>query len=376
MKIKLYQFNLLVLILLVSMISCSKESPLDNEGAVQFVFDGSIDGSNVKYEAGKNNYILNTSFVDGGANDILLMRGEFLNKADTNNILRFEFYGYDEQDNSNLLQNVFQPGNIFSTSTDSVAVVSGNYELQFDALNNPALNHKWNFGGGDIDSGASVSRIYSPNDPVNVTLATFIPQTGCTDSVTNSIDLSDLACQIQFETLLTGINTYSFDADSGYTNYTWLINGVDQMINNKLFTQSFVNPVRHVVELIATNANCTSSWKAVIVPDSLNGCFAGFKYTVLQQPSAILRQRSVANTAVITYITNGKTYRSQKIGSSNQSNRNVFSLASAGAYDNNPAGQRTIRLNGGVDTYLYNVNDQNDSIAIKSSKVSIAVAHP
>lgn len=382
MKMKFNQ-NILVLILIVSLFSCNKESPQDTKGPVQFFFDGTIGSEKENFEAGKNDYFMRTDFSDAGPDDVLLMTGAFVNKSNPQNeYLQFDFYGYDPQDNSNLLQNVFNPRDVASTSTDSLLSMTGNYEFQFDALNNPAMSHNWDFGDGATDVGASVRHIFNPSiTPLaSVTLTTTIAQINCIDSITNTIDLTDINCQAQFDAmaLSPNLDSFNFTAPTGFTSYTWFINGINQGVNTPIFTKSFTAGVRQTVELAVTLGNCSTSWQAVVTPDTntIGGCFAGYEFTTLQQPTPTFNTRSPMRTAVITYAKNGKIYKSQKGGNVNQSNRTVFTIVNSEAYDNNANGQKTIRLQGTVNTFLYNVNNVNDSIPIVSSNLSIAVARP
>jgi PKD domain len=90
-----------------------------------------------------------------------------------------------------------------------------------------------------------------------------------------------------------------------------------------------------------------------------------------------LSPRQNLSSCIITHNINGKTYKSFKNNKNiNQSLKPIFIIKKSMPFINNPAGQKTVKLIGSVNTYLYNVNNAADSIYIKCDKVSIAVAVP
>jgi PKD domain len=97
-------------------------------------------------------------------------------------------------------------------------------------------------------------------------------------------------------------------------------------------------------------------------------------YSVVSQQ---LLPRQNLSSCIITHNISGKTYKSFKNNSSiNQSKKPIFNLKYSAPFQKNPAGQKTLKLIGSVDTYLYNVNNAADSIKIKCDNVRIAVAVP
>lgn len=365
--------------------SCSKNAvPEDLTGPVQFFFNGTIGNNDINYQAGENNYFLNTYFQDAGATDVLKMFGSFEDKTDsTADYLRFQFYGYDSVNNDFVQTNVlFDDRDVFSYSQDSTQVTSGVLELKFDAINLFGSTHNWDFGDGSpAATAATVNHIYTTTSPVNVTLASTMPLTNCSETVTNTIDLSNLqTCQVQFDVAPQGaaLDSFKYLATTGFNNYDWRINGTSLQIDTAEIGQMYNDSIRREVQLIASKlgGTCSSTWNAVITPTVNAACFAGFKYTILQQPTTITSARPSFNTCIITYRKDGVIYSSFKNDGSDQSKRVIFSINSTSAYENNAAGQKTIRLNGTVNTFLYNQNNQNDSIPIVSSQISLAVAHP
>ncbi len=381
MRMKSFINDLLFLLLVtIGLFSCSKEKPMDVQGNVVFRFNGTIDSRSTVFEAGENNYYLKTSYQDNGADDVLLMRGEFLDKTDpTDNYLRFEFFGYDSANNANILQNVFNQVNFNSFSSDSTFQSIGSTVLKFNSIYGTGGNISWNFGDGTIGTGDSITHSFSPNSlGSNVTMSAFYPSVVCSDSVTNFINLDDpVNGQVQFNVSALGLSLDSFElsATQGFANYSWDFgNQTTQQGINSVVQVTYNDSLRKTITLNATGSLLTSSWKAVITPK--NTCFAAFTYSVLSLPSTTSSLRVPYKTCIVTYRRNGITYRSYKDDITDQSMRNIFSLKEAQAYENNPEGQRTIRLIGSVNTFLYNENDLTDSIAITSSDVSIAVAHP
>jgi len=382
MKMRKWINGLLVLLVL-SIASCQKaDIPSSDLGAVLFKFDGSIDG-NVVFEAGENNYIMHTDYVDNGNSDVLLMRGEFRNKSNTDDdFLRFEFYGYDSVNNTNILQNVFNQTDFKSYSQDTLEQITGSNILKFYTLYGTSSNVDWDFGDGSIGTGDTAIHTYSSvlND-VTVTMTSYNALANCTDTVANFINLTDpINNQVQFGVIptTTNLDSFEFTATVGFNTYTWDFGDLippQQLTINTAMTY-YGDSSRKTIELTATKAGLVSYWKAVINPNRIAPCFAAYKYDVLSTPVKNVSQRVPYKSCIITYKKNGATYRSYKNNSSNQSNRNVFVLANASPYENNAEGKATLRLQGAVNTYLYNVNNANDSIRMNSNELTIAVAHP
>jgi len=370
-------------LVLATLASCSKQEVPDNQfGQVQFAFSGTINDQAVSYEAGKNNYVLFTDFSGSGANDVLLMSGEFRDKsAPKDDFLRFQFFGYDSIENDNVLQNVFSQSNFPSYSEDVTTQSVGNTQLKFTSLYGMGAVITWDFGDGTTGAGDSVTHTFpSALNNTVVNMKTFFPIYNCGDSVSNTINLNDPAnAQVQFDinVLSQAIDSFQFNASNNFNQYNWDFgNSTTQMGGASAFV-TYADTLRKEVELTAiSTTSLNSNWKAVVTPSASAPCFAAFSFDVLQTPTRVTSQRVPYRTCVITYKSREKTYRSFKNDASNQSNRSVFILNNATAYEDNPEGQSTIRLNGTVSTFLYNVNDVNDSIPIVSSNVSIAVAHP
>lgn len=371
----------LFVLITICIVSCSKETPLDSQGEVVFKFDGTIGSTAEVFEAGENNYFLSTSYQDSGPNEILLMRGEFLDKTNpTDNYLRFEFYGYDSVDNSNILQKVFDQTSYNSFSIDSTLQTVGVTTLNFNSIfSNAQAVINWDFGDGSFAQGDSVSHAFAPTmNDANVTMTAFYPSANCTDSVSNLINLLDpINNQVQFNVSPLGVNldSFQFNATPGFNSYSWDFgNSTTQTTFNPAAQVTYTDSLRKTITLNASNALATSTWRAVVTPNIT--CYAAYTYTVSSLPSVLSSIRAPYKTCIITYKKNGTVYRSYKNDLTDQSMRNVFSLSSAQAYDNNPAGERTIRLIGSVNTHLYNVNNLTDSIPIIGNNISIAVAHP
>lgn len=375
---KMYIKYLLFAFVMFGFLSCQKETPTDQQGDVTFRFDGTIGADNVVFEAGVNDYILDASYTGGGANDLLLMSGEFSNKVNAAaDMLSFKFYGYDSASNAGILQNVFNQTNYNSYSADSTIVTLGDYRLQFYTVGFGG-NHTWDFGDGSTGIGDSVSHTYSANTTGNVpvTLNSFYPQPGCGDSVINTLNFNDLVnSKIGFSfSANQTFDNYVFTATGNTTAFNWdLGNGFTP--TGPTATVNYTDSLPKTIQLAANIVSSTYYWRAKITPYTAS-CLSFFDYDILSTPTTISSIRLPYKTCIINYRKNGVTYSSYKGDNSNQSGRTVFTLNSASAYEKNPAGQPTIQLLGSVQTYLYNENNINDSIQINASNVKIAVAHP
>lgn len=372
------KFIVFLFIAMFFMLGCSKKRvPGNTVGEVQFYFEGNIGNDNKSYLAGENDYVMQTDFVDAGPNDVLRMLGTFAKSSTPNSdYLRFEFYGYDSVNNSFLMQNIFNSSDLYSFSEDIAYQTVGVNKVQFDAPNIFGSKHVWDFGDGAKDSAATVIHTYTLNSPVNVKLTSSYQFLNCTDSITNVIDLANMAtCKAMFDYQPVTLDSIVFLASAGFINYNWKINGVDQFINSQDLAKNFSDTFRKEIQLTASSFGCTSVWKGAIRAGG-NYCAAVFKYTILDKQSIVSTMRLPFKTCIITYEKAGEIYKSFKPDGSDQSNRVVFKLNSVDNYLQNEKGQETFQLSGSVNTFLYNVNNPNDSIPIQNSKLRIAIAHP
>ncbi len=368
----------MLLCLLLGQFSCQKELVSNDIGAVRFLFEGTIDGLPVNFQAGENNYYLYTNYRDAGSRDVLVMQGEFRDKADSSqNYLRFEFYGYDSVKNDDILANVFNQSAFYSLSQDSTFVATGLMQLNFiNLLSNGGITF-WDFGDGSTATGDSVMHTYSPNlQTVDVTMVSNNGLIGCVDSITNTINLADiLNSQVQFDVATNPtFDSFALSASQGFTAYFWDF-GNGQLGQGLNAIVMYTDSLKHMVELTATRPGISSSWRGILQNTS-QPCLATFLFDIVSIPNTITNIRPPYKACVITYNTGGKTYSSYKNNGTDQSGKVVFNMNEAYGYDLNQFGQKTIGLQGTVNGFLYNVQNPADSIAIKGSSISITVAHP
>ncbi len=361
--------------------SCQKSVDPNTTGQVAFTFSGIIDTS-ILLEAGEDNMMMYTDYIDNGNTDVLLMKGEFRDKTNPNShFLRFEFYGYDSAQNNDIQQNVFNKTDYFSYSTDSLNQTTGSTILKFYTLYGTGATINWDFGDGTFGSGDTAIHTYpaSLND-ATVTMNSFYAAASCGDTVSNFINLADpVNGQVQFNIsyLSTSLDSFAFSATSGFTNYQWDFGNQTTLQGaNPFGGVNYLDSLKKTIELTATKTSSISQWKAVVSPNQLTPCFAAFVYDILNTPVTNYSTRAPFKSCVISYMKNGDLYRSYKTGHSNQSNRKVFELYKTSIFQKNARGQETLKLDGFVNTYLYNVNDNTDSIQMVSNALSIAVAHP
>ena len=104
---------------------------------------------------------------------------------------------------------------------------------------------------------------------------------------------------------------------------------------------------------------------------------SNFYYSTFTSSETKLLPRVNNSTCIITLKTDGKTYKSYKnTGLIDQSTKKVIKINSIAPYENNLQGEKTIQINAEIDLFLYNINNSNDSIPIKSNQLSIAVSYP
>ncbi len=381
-KIEMIKAILYMAVLFSFLTSCSKkEVPISNTGQPVFMFKGTIGGDTVNLEAGVNNIYMFTGFFKDSQNLVTLK--SYLAKDNCNNCepyLSFEVKDIDAS-NSNFLvskiEDIFT-GNVFkSFSLDSI-IYTTNIETFTFIPEITSGNHQWDFGDGSVSSMASPTHVFSSGGIKNVRHIYSAPS--ALDTMVNQINVDfQSPCRPQFSYMFDSMtNVATVTANPGFSSYIWNYGngsiGVGQSDSNV-----YNNAGVYTITLSASNSSCSSStFKKKLSANFFNQTdFANYNYTTSTSTITSAIPRLNKSAFIITWIKNGKDYRSYKnIKGINQSGNPVFTFTDFSFYDPNEKGEKTIKVRGTIDTYLYNYANANDSIKIKSSQVVLAAAYP
>lgn len=374
------------LLILFLIAGCKKKDlPAVVNGNPIFQFNGIIGNDTLNYQAGVNHIYMYTDFFKDNQN-LTTVRGYFGSDTCTNCEPFLSFEAKDKAQTTGLtlaqgIAAIFGSNVFTSYSLDSISASTPVETFYFyaDTLNNPSqTQYLWSFGDGTISTIASPTHSYAIGSGLkDVKLVTT--SNGIKDSIINTIDASlNSTCRPSFSMSFDSTtNQLLVSASNGFTNYSWNFgNGTSS--NNQSDTTTYNNNGTYLVTLTASNALCTSVFtKKLKLPLTAFTTNTNWDYMVSNSTITNFEPRINSSSFIITYKKDGQTYYSYKnIKGINQSDNPIFTLTGLEFYNKNEKGQKTVKATGTVDTYLYNSNNVNDSIKMKSNNLVFSVAYP
>jgi hypothetical protein len=367
--------------------SCTKRTLPNISNSPVFAFDGFINNQKTQIIAGDSGQFMFTNFITN-LNLGTTLSGRFAQE----NCFNCEPY-LDISIQANKLVNgvpqfsldSFASNNktLFSRSLDSVGGVSQPDSFRFSLVNASANNViSWGFDDGSIGDGSQKDHVYAQlNKYYNVTVNTAgsLGFTSVTQQFKNSIP-------VIFDPLIimsVDSNTKTISAVGGDCNcksiYYWGDGTWDSVSTSSIVVNhTYINAqgLNRVVTKVSYFGNDSSTARAKFNFDG-EKIEPSFDIKELKGNFVTAKPRLNLNDVVVTYKANGKTYKSFKNSSSiNQSNNPIITNVISEAYLNNSNEQKTIKVDGNLDTYLYNELNPSDSILIKSKKLTFAIARP
>ena len=372
--------------LLTVFYSCKKKELPSPTAEPAFQFVGTFGTQSLVYFGGINhNYMQTNYYLDNQS--LMTLVGGFVNDSCITCEPELKFEVKDvavSGTGTNLSGTIYDllngASNSKSFSLDSVVTNSTNETFHFSpgVSSGTNQNFTWNFGDGTPQvQMMNPSHVFTGVGVKSVTLYSAL--NGVTDTISIPIDVTPgSTCRVKF-TAVTDSNLNAIvDADLGYTSYVWDFgNGANGTGAN--YTYGYSNPVstKYTITLTATRNGCTSMYKRHVGFNVLAYYLANINYTVDSTVTTTLSPRINASAIVITYTKNGSIYKSYKTNTSaNQSNNISFTYLGFENYANNVNGQKVVKIKGNVDAYLYNVANNNDSLRLVSSKLSVGFAYP
>ena len=375
--------SLFAMALIVLFAGCKKKTlPEPTAATPVFQFSGTIDNIPVTYTAGDNLLYMFTEYYKDEQN-LMSLVGYFTqyNCGSCEPYLGFEFKDKNVNIANGLYSNIFQFFEHLyfnSYSEDSILFNVPIETFKFVPDNNPAgTTYLWHFGDGDSSTQISPVHTFLTGGVKDVRLITSL--NNLKDTIIIPIEASTFSdCRTQFTTIIDNQNNaVTANAEGIFKSYLWDFGDGDTS-QGVTVNHTYDSTGIYEILLSTSKDNCIAKYKRRI---NLTGNpqipVSNFYYSNFTGSQATLLPRVNNSTAIITLKINGKTYKSFKTNPLlNQSAKKVITIDSVLVYDKNVQGQQTIKLSGNIDLFLYNVNNSNDSIPIKSNILTIAVAFP
>jgi hypothetical protein len=369
---------LMICALIISINACKKKTvPTGDAGAVEFLFDGQINGQNKKLEAGKLNNFMHTNFYNS-ADNILNFEGQIGQASNTNNseYLKVIFKNYTGSASPNV-DSLFTISDYYSFSVDTnstIAMQGKAVQFTFTGITQNAISYLWTFGDGQTSTVANPYHVYNASGKVNVSCLVAY-NTGQQDFLQNTIDVTyGSNCNAQFSITKIGNDSLLCTA-IGASNYMWqLPNGTTQSGTSILYNAPIV--FRDYITMVDTGT-CTTQYQQVVAPYNT---VALVNYNYNAKDTSYV-QSITPNTnykkVIVEYYDGTKKYVSYKNDITlHQSNKKILNIIGKNLYQKNSAGMRTVKINAELGTYLYNVANNADSIFVYSNRLQLAVAFP
>lgn len=341
------------IILLFLLVSCGPPyvPPVPSEGEVQFYFQGKVNGVDTKWEAGRNNYYMQTGFDINASNDILGLYGKLkeLNKAE--NTIEIYFPNLSAGSNvSDILKVQSYPLLATLSASDS-----GTVRFQAQMLSTNAT-YLWNFGDGTTSTIANPIHIFAnPNQSYSISLSTN--NGNCSSILTQTIIPAQLSCYPSFVATVAGFER-NIQFQTTENNVVW------DFGDNTTSTQP--NPThlyasKGVFTVSMQSLDCGEKVAQNIQVGEIGGCGINFSYQKTQpiNPPLIVRYTDA----------NGLVFSSDKVAQDTQA---FFTISKIEDYTSN--NQKVKKIN--LSFELKVKADNGDVKNIVGEKVVFAVGIP
>jgi PKD domain len=375
MKISKYIPVLLVGLLGVG--ACKKNTVPNDLGLATFFIEGKADNAPFELYAGVNNTYMYTNFYSDNKN---IQTYEGTIKATDSNIVEPYFQIALKNNKIGPWNNSEEvlPNTVFNNyildSVNGVLTHVRNVQFTFTGITQNVVKYSWNFGDGSSAAIANPRHSFKVGGVKNVSL-TVTYANGSIDFLSNTINTDKAACQAQiYVTRIPNSDSIWLSATPGY-NYNWQL--PDGSISNaqELWYTAPISNRNYFT--VTTSGACNNTYRQVAVGRN-SAMLCNFNYTATDSSyidnSVPLQQ---TNTAIITYKKNNKTYLSYKNSyNTGQLAAPIFTVTQKEFYQNNKANQRTLKLTGTLQTFLYNSANISDSIYVYTNRLQFAVAFP
>ena len=364
--------------------SCKKKTiPASVMGSPVFHFNGRIANDTVSLQAGVSHLYMYTGFYKDDQS-LMTIKSYFApdNCTACEPYLSFEVKDFDVTNTNGLagtLADLIHGGGTFdSYSLDSVLNTSVIESFQFYPYwTTVGTTYHWDFGDGTQSTAASPVHSFTGGGLRQVNLT--VNSGGVIDSLSNAIATDfHSGCRAQFTTQYDSTHTgvYVSASPSGFT-YAWNFGDGNTGVGAN-DTNVYNTPGSYIITLNASSPSCSTQYRNHVQAGAPPfKAVANYTFTTFDTTLTTFLPRLNKSAFIITWIKNGVTYKSFKnLKGINQSGNPVFTFVGFSNYVNNEKGEKTIKIWGTVDTYLYNYANWQDSIHIRSNDLVLAAAYP
>lgn len=340
------------------LMACPKTTttlPPSTIGDTVFYFDGKINGIATKWEAGKNDYYMQTGYLLDAVTNTLQVFGDLHSLKDSvNNALFISFQG-----NSTSLDSILKLQNYPLVSpfsaTDSATVF---FQAQPRAGTNPT--YSWNFGDGTTSTLANPSHIF-PNPNQTYTVSLFAQTTNsasgnCTSLLKQEIIPGNLTCNPSFTYYVAGFERrIQFNSPE---NATWYFGDGDSIVAQN---PQHLYAAKGVFTVCMKPFGCDVQVCQNIEIGEVNGCGINFSYQ---------RKPYISVPLVISYRNaNGETFSTSL---ATQDANSFFTLSRIDNFSSSNKKVKKLTI-----SFRCKAQSNNGNIAvIEGQKVIFGVAYP
>lgn len=361
----------------------SKEIPKPNIPSPVFSFDAVIDEIDYRLSAGVDQYYQFTTSIPPGGGWPYSWEGELKKNTCTGCApqIKVRFFDTDLRSFPSE-QDVFTsllPGKRQTRFIETPGGGTLNGSILILNAHAPApgndYQHEWIFSDGTKVYGPSARREIKKAGTVEILLVST-RQGFPGDTLLNQIYFSSPseACFSPFEYVPLGDNIFRLIANQGFDNYLWQIDGLN--LSGRVVDVDLSGYEKAKVLLTVNRSNCSSVFSRQI-PVSQNFSSTIADMSIRTEPF-IFATDSInvpLGQGEITWTSpNGDIYTStRRTDGPSQNNLEIINRV---PYETNESGKKTIKLELSYDGYLYRMNQEKDSIRMKTNRWVTAVAVP
>lgn len=355
------------------MASCSKEEPptVTYVEEVRLYVNAKINGQPVEFNAGQNNYYLETSY--SFKDSVVTMEG-LLAPLGINPVNGFAIKLRSKRKFASDLNfdvdHGFASGIMPIREQGDFKTIPGEYEINFSSTHSTIPSVAWSFPDGSSADANQVRKVVDIKDYLvypTTLLAHFSP--GCNSRVThnvNVVDQCDATFNITWPQTLVGSASLNIRSGQQVDEVSWVLNGT-RVASGPSPTIAFLYGGTHTLKAEVTFVNgCTKVVEREVKTGSPY-CEADFTYS--SQKHRVYDPAMLGTVELIYYDENGKAYSSNYSEPSGD-----FEISSLKAYESNEFGQPTMRFIFEAEGVLK--SSDGSSVQVSEGFGNFAVAHP
>jgi hypothetical protein len=360
--------------------SCAKnEIPGDWEGDPVFVFNGTIDGQNIVYQAGRDGRSMQTHYSRDTSNTWAMQGLLGPRHCPEGCPGSLEVKLYDPQ----IHQNV-QADRTAHTGRENWILASGAPQMIIDTVDvftffpdNTLPSNQgivWDFQQGDTTSVTNPVRIFAGNVFRNVCLSVY--NNNCVSNICNRVYLRpNENCQLQFsyQPDTSAWNTYTFTAQTP-ANVTWDFGDGSSATGNTV-SHTFTDTLTFRV-CARIGGNCNTSFCRDVRVNNNSQCGSGYGWQVSDSITSTQVPGGVMGSVVLIWKDEeGRRYQNYVAGRSVTPGE-FFRVNNVEPYKTNPKGDPTVKITANANVWLFADNNPQDSILLSVERFVFALPQP